>query len=52
MKRLRHPNLLPLLGSALVSVDTASGARAQVGLTRACLLPSAAMPCVNNRHGS
>ena len=29
MKRLQHPNLLPLLGSALVSVDTASGARAQ-----------------------
>lgn len=30
MKRLRHPNLLPLLGSAIVSVDTASGERAQV----------------------
>ena len=30
MKRLRHPNLLPLLGSAIVSVDTASGGRAQV----------------------
>ena len=34
MKRLRHPNLLPLLGSALVSVDTAAGGRAQVSSGR------------------
>lgn len=30
MKRLQHPNLLPLLGSALVSVGTAAGGHAQV----------------------
>lgn len=32
VKRLQHPNLLPLLGSALLSVDTAAGGRAQVAL--------------------
>jgi len=44
MKRLRHPNLLPLLGSALISVDTASGTRAQVARFCADLLPTAGMP--------
>ena len=43
MKRPRHPNLLPLLGSALVSVDTAAGGRAQVARSCADILPTAAM---------
>ena len=50
MKRLRHPNLLPLLGSALVSVDTASGARAQVARSRAALFALAARPTIAEHH--
>ena len=46
MKRLRHPNLLPLLGSALVSVDTASGARAQARL-QAQILSCCCRPHIN-----